>query len=224
MSVRSLISEIILVIILLQSWISISGQTDKPLYPQLLFPAFTKGIIKMKAGNTYSAILNYNIVDEEMLFDQKGTYMVLEKPEEIDTVFMHNRKFVPVGKVFYEVVVQGPVSLYIQHKGRYASVAGNTAYGMTSHTLRPTNVNVIRSGNQVRNLDLPDNVKITPATAYWLKADDEMKKFATAKQLLKLLPSQKAEVSSFIKNNKINIKSREDLIRLGNYCTVLFTK
>ena len=33
----------------------------------------------MKSGETKSALLNYNTVDEEMLFEQNGNYMVINK-------------------------------------------------------------------------------------------------------------------------------------------------
>jgi len=46
------------------------------------------------------------MVDEEMIFIQKGSYMALTDLENIDTVLIQNRKFVPVGKVFYEVVIE----------------------------------------------------------------------------------------------------------------------
>ncbi len=197
----------------------LSGQTDpdNP-FPQLLFPSFTRGIIKMKSGKTNTASLNYNTVDEEMVFDQKGVYMVLDKPEEIDTVYMQNRKFVPVEKAFYEVVVNGPVSLYIQHKSRYAPVGSNTAYGLTSQTLGPTAVSTVRVGNQVRNLELPENVKVSPATVYWVRRNNEMNKFTTERQFLKIFPDKENEIKEFIKNSRLDLKTREDLIKLGNFC------
>jgi len=201
---------------------NLSGQPDpdNP-YPQLLFPGFAKGIVKMKTGNKYTASLNYNMVDEEMIFDQKGVYMVLDKPEEIDTVYMQNRKFVPVEKAFYEVVVNGPVSLYIQHKSRYAPVGSNTAYGLTSQTLGPTAVSTVRVGNQVRILELPENVKISPATVYWVRRNNEMNKFLSERQFLKIFPEYEIEIKEFIKQNKLDLRLREDLIRLGNYCNEL---
>jgi hypothetical protein len=200
----------------------LSGQTDigKP-FPQLLFPGFTRSIIKMKTGKTNSALLNYNTVDEEMVFDQKGVYMVLDKPEEIDTVYLQNRKFVPVEKAFYEVVVNGPVSLYIQHKNRYTPVGSNTAYGLTSQTLGPTGVTTVRGGNQVRNLELPDNVKISPATVYWVKRNKEMIRFTTERQFLKLFPDKENELNQFINKNKTDFKNADHVIKLINYCNEL---
>jgi hypothetical protein len=200
----------------------LSGQTDpaKP-FPQLLFPSFTRGVIIFKSGKTNSALLNYNTVDEEMVFNQSGVYMVLEKPEEIDTIFMQNRKFVHIEKAFYEIVINGPVSIYIQHKSRYAPVGSNTAYGLTSQTNGPTGVLTAQSGNQIRSIELPPNVTVSPATVYWVKRNNKMNRFTTERQFLKIFPENENEIKEFIKNSKLDLKSREDLIKLGNFCNSL---
>ncbi|MGC1392564.1 MAG: hypothetical protein WA816_16135 [Bacteroidales bacterium] len=197
----------------------LSAQTDssRP-FPQLLFPAFTRSILIMKSGQKNSALLNYNTVDEEMVFKQNGIYLVLEKPEDIDTIFMQNCKFVPVGKVFYEVVVKGPVSLYIQHKSHYVPVGTNTAYGLTSQTNGPAGVLTAQTGNQIRSIELPPNMTVSPTTAYWVKRNNEMNKFTNERQFLKIFPEKEKEIKEFIKNSKLDLKLKEDLIKLGNFC------
>ena len=202
------------------TFVNILCQTDpgNPL-PQFLFPEFSKGVVRTKAGTGMEAILNYNMVDEEMVINQRGVFMVLDKPEEIDTVFLRNRKFIPVEKAFYEVVVGGPVSIFIQHMSRYAPTGSATAYGMTSQTLGPTAVGTIRGGNQVRNLDIPPNVKISPATIYWVRVNGQMQRFTTERQFLRLFPDDKADqIKSFIRKSNIDLKSADDLVRLGNFC------
>ncbi len=197
-----------------------TGQ-ENPL-PQFLFPEFTRGIIRTKAGTGMEAILNYNMVDEEMVLSQRGVFMVLDKPEEIDTVFLRNRKFIPVEEAFYEIVVKGPVSVFIQHKSRYAPTGSATAYGMTSQTLGPTAVGSIRGGNQIRHLDNPPNVKISPATVFWVRVNGEMHRLTTERQFLRLFPDDKPEkIREFIRKSNIDLKSAEDLIRLGNFCNTI---
>jgi hypothetical protein len=198
------------------------GQTDPSnSFPQFLFPSFTKSLVKMKDGRQLTATINYNMVDEEMIFDQKGVYMALDKPQEIDTIYIQNRKFVPVEKAFYEVLNKGAVTMFIQHKSRYSQKGTPTAYGLTTKTAGPTKVLSMRVGNQVRQVDLPDNVEVTPATVYWAKYNNGMNKFTSEKQLLKLFPDKADKLKEFIKNSKLDIKVREDLIKLGNFCNSL---
>jgi hypothetical protein len=202
--------------------IELSGQTASvnP-YPQLIFPNFTNGIIKMKSGETSTAMLNYNSVDEEMIFDQQGIFRIVEHTEEIDTIYLNGKKFVPVGKIFYEVLCTGTVSIYIQHKSRFTTAGTATAYGLTSQTNDATRVTTVRAGNQVRNLQLPDNVVVSPATVYWVKIKDEMYKFTTERQFLKIFPEHAEEIKDFIKTHNLDIKINDNLKTLGNFCNQL---
>jgi hypothetical protein len=187
-------------------------------FPQLLFPTFIKSVVLMKSGTTSTADFNYNMVDEEMLFAENGVYKVPQKPQDIDTIYIQNRKFVGVENAFYEVIVKGKADFFIQHKSKYTSVGTATAYGMTSQTNAPTTVNIARSGNQVRSLDLPDNVQVVNAKAYWARVNGEMIKFTSQKQFLKIFPAYESELKGYIKNNKLDIDVQSDLIKLGKYC------
>jgi hypothetical protein len=189
--------------------------------PQFLFPKFTRGIVKMKDGRKLVAVINYNTVDEEMIFEQNNKYMVLDKPEEIDTVYLQNRRFVFTDKVFYEVINSGKVTLFIQHKSRYTEKGTATAYGMTTKTAATINVTSIQGGNQVRHLELPDNVVVSPANVFWAKINGEMKKFTNQNQLIKLFPGSEEKIKEFIKVNNIDLKSREGLMNLGNFINSL---
>jgi hypothetical protein len=150
--------------------------------------------------------------------------MALEKPEDVDTVYFKNRKFVPFGNAFYEVVSEGNLSLFIQNKGKYVQPGTPTAYGMTSPTAGPSKVLAISSGNQVRQIELPDNVSVTKSNQYWLRtANGEMHKFTTLRQFIKLFPDKDAEIKEFAKkNNIITLESRDDITKLGEYIINLF--
>jgi len=186
--------------------------------PQFLFPGFIKSDVLMKNGESHSAFFNYHIVEEEMIFDQKGVYMVMAKPGDVDTIYINDRKFVPVEKAFYEVILNKPIAIYIQHKGKYSSIGTATAYGMTSQTNQATTITNMRAGNQIRTLDMPDDVQVSPAMVYWVRVNDSMEKFTSEKQFLKIFPGKEAEFKDFLKKNKLNIKEREDLVKLGIYC------
>ena len=189
--------------------------------PQFLFPSFSKGIIKMKDGRTMAAVLDYNMVDEEMVFQQNNLYLVVDKPENIDTVFLRNRKFVPVGNAFYEVVADGNVTLFIQHKSRYSPVGTPSAYGLKTQTAGPATVQSVRGGGQYRKLDVPDDMTVSPAVAYWAKLNGTMNKFTTEKQFLKLFPGSETKIREYIKTSGIDMKTPEGLASLGKFCNEL---
>jgi hypothetical protein len=202
--------------------VNMVAQTNQQqVLPQFIFDNFSTGTVKMKAGNKYTANLNYNMVEEEMIFEQKGNYMALSDIKNIDTVIVQKRVFVPVGEVFYEVICAGKVPFFIQHKARYSQVGTPTAYGMTSPTNSSVKVNSVRNANTFRSIEVPENVTISPSDVNWVSKDGIMDKFSGEKNFLKLFPEKESELKSFIKENKINFKTREDLIKLGKYCNSL---
>lgn len=213
-------------IMLLLLWgISLTAHVAaQPLDSQLTYlshyilPAFVKGTVQQKTGGTHQAMLNYNSMTQEMVFVQNGTNMALGQTENIDTVFIENRKFIPVGAVFYEIVPAGASPLYVNHKCRVIPPGTDAGYGTTSQTSSSGNISKISNNAVSYLLKLPDDYKIIPETEFLLKRDNEYSKVSNAKQVAKLFPSKSDAIQDFAKKNKINFKSREDMIRLIQFC------
>jgi hypothetical protein len=195
--------------------------------PQFLFPGFTKGVVIMKSGSSFSSFLNYNMVDEIMVTELNGIYRYSTRPQEIDTIFLEYRKFVPVEKAFFEVLATGPATFFLQNKSYLTPVGSSVGYGMKSKSVAPTDfrrvelTSVVYQYNDVVNIDLPPNVEVTPASVYWVRMKDKMEKFTTEKQLLKIFPEKKNLIKEFVKKEKLNFRVRDNIIKLGKYCNEL---
>ncbi len=62
-------------------------------------------MVKMKSGETSNQVLNYNILTNEMIFNNAEKYLAIASPENVDTIYINNRKFIPLNNKFYEVLV-----------------------------------------------------------------------------------------------------------------------
>ena len=60
---------------------------------------FMLGSVKMKNGQTENAIMNYNQLTEEMIFEQNGLLLAVDSIMKIDTVNIDSRLFIPHEKV-----------------------------------------------------------------------------------------------------------------------------
>ena len=78
------------------------------------------------------ALLNYDASSHEMLFKQNGTELILVNEDQIDTVYIGNRTFVPTGNRFSEVISleNGVVFIDWLLKNAYRGYKG--AYGQIS--------------------------------------------------------------------------------------------
>jgi hypothetical protein len=213
----------ILMIVFLFTEIHVTAQTDTLAnLAQFLLPHFDTAVIKLKTGVSLAAIMNYNTLTEKMTFYQNGTLMDLNKPETVDTIYLQEKKFVFIEKAFYEVLVNAPVALFIQHRSDLISSGRPAGYGTTSQTIGPTSISTLySSNNKSYNLKLPENYKVTPSPVNWIRKNNIMYRFQTERQFLKIFSAKEDEIKQFIDKFKLDLKKKDDLIRLVNHCNEL---
>lgn len=193
----------------------IQAQNDTTHY---VFPEFVAGSVKMKDGLTEVAMMDYNKLTEEMVFEKDGIKLALDSLEAIDTVYIESRIFVPHEKVFYEVIVMGPVSLFIQHKCNLLSAGSPSGYGGTSETGAARSISVLAKSGSAYKLKLPSEYHVTDATQFWIRRKGIFYKANSGPQIIKVFPDKSKEIKQFIKQNKLDLKNIYDLITLVVKC------
>jgi hypothetical protein len=186
--------------------------------PQFLYPSFTTGQVKMKNGKSQSSKLNYNIVSEKMVFEKDASLYDMQNLEMIDTIFLQNSKFVPVGKVFYEVLLIAPISLFVQYKGNILPPGTPAGYGGTSQTASTSRLSSVQLSSGYYNLKLPADYIVNPGPVYWIRKDNSMYSFINEKQFLKIFPGKEKELKQFIKMNRIRFDKLSNLVSLLEHC------
>ena len=188
---------------------------------QFLFHDFSLGKVRMKNDNLQSVMLNYNTVSEKMVFEKGGNLYDMVNIEMIDTVFVQESKFVPVGKVFYEVLLIAPISLFIQHKGKLLSPGTPAAYGGTSQVSSTTRLTSVQLSSGYYNLKLPKDYIVKTDRVYWIRKDNIMFSYTNERQFIKIFPDKVKEIKEFIKKQKIKFDMLQDQIRLTEHCNEL---
>ena len=196
-----------------------TGQEDSS--PQFLYPEYSESIVSLKNGQTRKLRMNYNIVTESMVYEQAGNIYDLIGLETIDTIYIRGNSFVPIGKVFHEVVLTGTVTLFIQHQGTLIPPGKPSGYGTTSQTSSITSYSGISTARGFYNLKLPSDFKVNVTPTYWVRMDYQMHSFINKRQFLKIFPEHSGELKQFIKKNSIKFDRREYLFRLVEYCNSL---
>lgn len=222
---KNLLFSLLIVILPINS----SGQdkNGNPL-PHFLFPSFKEGFILMKDGQKFTALLNYNLIEEKMITEADGVYRYSKNPGLIDQIHLENRVFFPVGNVFYELLSNGPAPFFLQNKSNATPMGTDVGYGVKSRSVGRTQYNrfelteVIAQYGEVAYMDIPPNIEITPASVFWIKKNETWENFSTEKQFLKIFPEYERQLKEFINREKIKIRLRDDIIKLGNYCNALF--
>jgi hypothetical protein len=184
---------------------------------QFLFPEFSVGVVRMKNNEKVVLKLNYNIVTEKMVFLQKGQIFDIVNYAAIDTVYIEERKFIPQGKVFYEVLVNGPVSLFIQNKGSVRQPSRPAAYGGTSDVSSSTYISNLKLGNEVFRMKNKPEIRIIPGPIIWIRKNNEFTPVSKKTQLLKVLSDKNSEVRDYMNINRLDIENPDHIKSLITY-------
>jgi len=186
-----------------------------------VLPEFVNGSVLFKSGKTEDAVINYNTVTEEMIFDKGGTKLAMTNIEAIDTVYLGSRKFIPHEKIFYEVLIKDNISLFKKHKCNLLQSGSPAGYGGTSETSATNNISILVGSGSMYKLELPKDYHVKDASQFRTLKDNVESIITSQKQFLKIFPQKSAELEQFIKKNKLNVRKQEDLIILIHKCNEL---
>jgi len=200
----------------------LSGQTNSDgSMPQYLFKEFNKCEVRMKNGQIQSSLMNYNVVTERMVFFRDNKYYDMTNLDMTDTVYLNDSKFVPLEKIFYEVLLTGPVDLFVQHKGNLLPPGKPVGYGGTSQVASANYISSVELSTGYYNLPLPSDYIVNVSPVYWIRRNNEMFSFTNEKQLLKLFPDKADEIKEFIRKNRLKVDRHADLIQIVSYSSSL---
>ena len=185
--------------------------------PNLVLPQFTEGTVILKTGDSYNAVMNYEMLEQQMIVQKNGKYFILMDQDLVDTIIISERAFIPYGKIFYEVLASGPVSLFYEPKCILESIGGVVPYDTrgTSGGLAGNTTNYGPGG--AIELKIPENYKIVDASETWVRKDGVMQRISNKKQFMKLLADKETEVTRFIKQNNTDFRNLDDLTKLAEY-------
>jgi hypothetical protein len=184
-----------------------------------LFPEFTQGVILMKSGIKNKALLNYNSLTEEMIFENNGKKLAIGKGELelVDTVFIKDRKFVTLNNRFIELLYHSKCDLYAEHKCSVKEPGKPAAYGSTTETSATNSYMPFSTGGILYDLKLPDGYEIKPYTYYWLEKNGELNKFINMRQLMKLYDDKEDLFKAYVKKNVVEYNNLESIVQLIKY-------
>jgi hypothetical protein len=186
-----------------------------------VLPEFVNGSVLLKSGKIEDAVMNYNKVTEEMVFEKGSTRLAMTNLESIDTVYLGSRKFVPHEKIFYEVLIKNNISLFKKHKCNLLQSGSPSGYGGTSETSATNSISILVGSGSMYKLELPKEYHVRDASQFVITKDNSEFKTGTEKQFLKIFPQISNELTQYIKQNRLDIRKQADLVFVINRCNEL---
>jgi hypothetical protein len=179
-----------------------------------VFETFTTGKVQMRSGEIFERSLNYNTITGEIIFEDNGKYLAIKEPLKVDTVFITGRKFIPVGKVFYELLLNAAYPLFQEFTAKLIEPGASIGYGNASPTTNAVSINSLMRNGQAYEMKLPDDYQVIPAFTFWIWKEGKYQKAGSAKQLISIFPQKKQWIDDYIKTNKPDFLKRSDVFLL----------
>ncbi|QRX63979.1 hypothetical protein JS578_01570 [Dysgonomonadaceae bacterium zrk40] len=159
----------------------------------------------MKDGTLNAAMLNYNAITEEIVFQQNGQVLALADPalSQTDTVFISDRKLVPFEDEFAELILNGEVKLLALLRCSVIPPGNPAPFGGTSQISSVDKISRWGANNTFYDLNLPEDFKIETSYMYRIDNGSGWKKVNSMKQLRKFYKKSRDRFDQYVSEQEI---------------------
>ena len=183
-----------------------------------IFEKFIAGSVLSKSGEVNHALLNYSAYDQSILFKKEDQIMVLTGLELIDTIYIADKKFIPVAAIVYELVDgKGKIQLCANYTSKLVPWDAASDHGGTEKKQFNEVNNTV--SNVYANRRNKGDYSIQIIKKHWLKSYNNIYKASSVRDFLKVFKeSTDPSISDFVRQNNINFEKEADLIKLVDFC------
>ncbi len=179
------------------------------------YPQFVTGKVFFKIGDSGAAKLNYNrLLDEMQFIDPKGDTLDIANAGTIrsirinDDVFYYDNGYVKLIKDTNGIKLAAKQTLLLTGKDKIG------AYGIPNPTSAIDSYGTLIDAKGIYKLVPREDLTLTKKTRYFF--GDKYNRFvwATRKNLLRQYSKVSGKLNAFLKENNIDLNSKEDLEKL----------
>jgi hypothetical protein len=198
-----------------------------PASDRYLLEQFQQGTVSLHNGTKANARLNYNLLLEEIQFiDITGDTMALADEHLVKQISIDDKIFYYGEQSgFVETIADySPVKLAIHQKFATINAEKMGAYEQSSavSSIRTYKSFTTNTG-QRQNLKLKGDLVLAIESAFYFVDQNNRTYKANKSALRKIFPEKKNIIRDFVKEEKIDFNKEEDLRKLLQYCSELFS-
>ncbi len=195
----------------------LEGELFKKRY--FFLPQFHEGVIKLKDGSTFRSLYNVNVMKQaiQAIIGGKDT-ITLSNEADIESAVIGRNIFWKIDGQYYHILTSdGNISLAMGKLLKLANEAKTGAYGASGENASITTVNMVTLSGKTFDVGTPTRYNFSYKESLYLVTSSFKLKQFNKKNLGDLYPKRRADIDEFIKANKLNLKLKEDALRLFNY-------
>lgn len=184
------------------------------------FPEFRDGKLVYKNGMIRTGRFNYNILTGEMDFVQPGDTLAFSNKKDIsmitvalDTFFYDNG--------YIELISHGPVRIGLKQRVLLKEILRKGAYGVTDRNSAIDTYTMVEAGGNFYKLTPNEDWLLERSRQYVIKAPSGDYVQLNRKNLFEIFPLKKDSIKEYLKLNRVDFQSPEDLLKLADFLGTL---
>jgi hypothetical protein len=187
-----------------------------PFQERYRFPEYRAGKVFFKNGTFAAPKLNYNYFLREMEYIQSKDTLAIKNGGDIKLIAIAGDTFY-YDNGYLELIFGGQVKVALKHYISLKEVQKKDAYGIASTGAATDSYgSMLASGNAYKLISNQDRV-FEDIREYYLSVSPGGFVPYTKKKVLQLYPQHKKTIEGYLKSNKVDFDSRDDLLRLAGY-------
>lgn len=189
----------------------------------LHYPDFINGKVIFRNGTRAEAKLNYNrIFDEIHFIDPKGDTLAIIDEMNIKHVLVGNDTFYYNSGGYLRLLSSNNlVKLAIKQVWTIANTRQIGALNSTNNSVGMTSYTSYQQGGRLYDLTVNADLVLKKVEQYYFGDNNNHFVIASKKNLQLLFPKEEEPIARYLKNNKINFSSKDDLEKVMQFLKLL---
>ncbi len=181
-----------------------------------LYPGFYAGQVILHNGNHNSANLNYNFLFGEIEFLRGRDTLTIINKKEVRSVIIAKDTFL-LDNGYIRLICSGPVRVGLKEVFSLKDILRKGAMGTNNRTSAVDTYNTIPLDGRIYDMVPNEDWVFRKTKEYYFSVrSGEFLPF-NRRNVLKIFPEQKKTIEEYLKSEKINFDSRNDLLQLAGF-------
>jgi hypothetical protein len=209
--------------------ISLSGQNYKtilvkartkmtdyfPYNERYRYQDFRPGKVVFKNGSSNNINLNYYYLTGEIVFLQTKDTLYISKKKDILYVVAPDTFYYDNG--YMEVISGGELKVGLKQYVKIKDVLKEGAMGTMNRVSSIDTYSSLWADGSSYGLVPNENIEVQMTLEYYLSKSSPEFIIFNKKNVIQLFPQKEDEIKAYIKSNKVDFDSRDDLLRFADY-------
>lgn len=205
-----------------------SGTYVKDYFPvseRYLYPNFTPGNGIFKNGKIIPLMFNFNLLTCEMEFLKSKDTLYIAKKEELDFIVVVKDTFF-YHDAYLQKIRSGAINVFLKRRLEIKDIRKQGGLGQESRSSSIDSYNFLLYNNGKLSIDLKvsDDIIFQKTEEYFYSTSGNDYIQLNKKNIVKILPGREDDIKNYIKSNKVDFESREDLLKLADFVSNLLSE